>query len=298
MSSNHSTAIDNLFNLQHSAEQSGVNHEDEVITARLTLAGLKVLVVRKGDQIIYKLSDNKQVASIGEEQRQQLMKEIQAEHLKEQERSNIQHIAPKSEPPSLDTPPQPTAAEADAIKETARKLREEFEQQMKQQQQQQQQGYAYDANDSKTTRRYNKTGKYSKKKQQQMQQQLHQQFNQQLQQLPFQQQQQLTQQQLLALQQSLQNNGVSNINTMLMNNSTPTTSLSASAASTPNASNTPMSFNFQQQQVDSLKSSPAPTPPPVTPASQRPNTQQKSADSILAKRLPEEELQHREVKKR
>jgi BRCT domain type II-containing protein len=37
-------------------------------------------MVRKRDQIIYKLPDNMQVAAIGEEQRQQLMKEIQALH--------------------------------------------------------------------------------------------------------------------------------------------------------------------------------------------------------------------------
>lgn len=274
-------------------------------------------MVRKRDQIIYKLPDNMQVSSIKEEQRQQLMKEIQALHqatmaaaasaqLKQQQQqqqqqggSDIKPIAPKNEPPSLDTPPQPTAAEADAIKETARKLREELEQQQKQQQQQQ--SYTYDSNpssphdSSKTTRRYNKTGKYSKKKsQQQMQQQLHQQFSQQLQQLPFQQQQQLTQQQLLALQQSLQGNTVSNINTMMLNNSASNMPLTASTSSTPQTPLFP-----QQQQFDSSKSTPAPTPPPITPANLKmQNALQPQPDTILAKRLPDEENQHREVKKR
>lgn len=269
-------------------------------------------MVRKRDQIIYKLPDNMQVSSIKEEQRQQLMKEIQALHQAtmaaaasaqqkqqlQQGAADIKPIAPKNEPPSLDTPPQPTAAEADAIKETARKLREELEQQQSQFKQQQQM-YPYDSNPSsphdtsKTTRRYNKTGKYSKKK---LQQHLHQQFSQQLQQLPFQQQQQFTQQQLLALQQSLQGNAVSSINTMMLNNSTPNLPLTASTTSTPQ---TPISLYPQQQQFDSLKSSPAPTPPPITPTSQKMQSSvQPQPDTILAKRLPDEELQHRQVKKR
>lgn len=264
-------------------------------------------MVRKRDQIIYKLPDNMQVAAIGEEQRQQLMKEIQALHqatmaaaasAQQKQQQDIKPIAPKSDSPSLDTPPQPTAAEADAIKETARKLREELEQQQYHMKQQQQM-FPYDSNpssphdNSKTTRRYNKTGKYSKKKQQQLQQQLHQQFNQQLQQ-PYlyqqQQQQQLTQQQLIALQQSLQNN----------NTSTPSTPITSTAASTPISANTPnTAFPFPplQQQDQSIKSSPAPTPPPSANANQRPTTLQQP-DSILSKRLPEEEIQHREVKKR
>ncbi|CAO3621965.1 unnamed protein product [Mucor hiemalis] len=170
-------------------DQSSSNSDDEEVITQLTLAGLKVLMVRKRDQIIYKLPDNMQVSSIKEEQRQQLMKEIQALHQAtmaaaasaqqkqqlQQGAADIKPIAPKNEPPSLDTPPQPTAAEADAIKETARKLREELEQQQSQFKQQQQM-YPYDSNpssphdSSKTTRRYNKTGKYSKKK---LQQHLH-----------------------------------------------------------------------------------------------------------------------------
>lgn len=271
-------------------------------------------MVRKRDQIIYKLPDNMQVASIGEEQRQQLMKEIQALHQATmaaaasaqqkqlQQNNDVKPIAPKNEAPSLDTPPQPTAAEADAIKETARKLREELEQQQYHMKQQQQM-FPYDSNpssphdSSKTTRRYNKTGKYSKKKQQQLQQQLHQQLQQ-----PYlfqQQQHQLTQQQLLALQQSLQINS----------SPTPSTPMSTSAASTPVNANTPTTaFPFppvqqqlqqqhQQSMDQSLKSSPAPTPPPQAPVNQRP-LNQSQPDSILSKRLPEEEIQHREVKKR
>ncbi|KAG2233356.1 hypothetical protein INT48_009104 [Thamnidium elegans] len=296
-------------------QQQTSNTDDEEIITQLTLAGLKVLMVRKRDQIIYKLPDNMQVASIGEEQRQQLMKEIQALHQatmaaaasaqqkQQQQNNDVKPIAPKNEAPSLDTPPQPTAAEADAIKETARKLREELEQQQYHMKQQQQM-FPYDSNpssphdSSKTTRRYNKTGKYSKKKQQQLQQQLHQQLQQ-----PYlfqQQQHQLTQQQLLALQQSLQINS----------SPTPSTPMSTSAASTPVNANTPTTaFPFppvqqqqlqqqQQQNMDqSVKASPAPTPPPQTPVNQR-TLNQSQPDSILSKRLPEEEIQHREVKKR
>ncbi|KAI8053672.1 uncharacterized protein B0P05DRAFT_600305 [Gilbertella persicaria] len=125
--------------VQQSRESSTV---DEEIITQLTLAGLKVLMVRKRDQIIYKLSDNMQVSSIGEEQRQQLIKEIQTLHQatmdaaqqQQQYTSEVKPIAPKHDAlSSLDTPPQPTAAEADAIKETARKLREELEQQQQQQ---------------------------------------------------------------------------------------------------------------------------------------------------------------------
>ncbi|CAO3621969.1 unnamed protein product [Mucor hiemalis] len=83
---------------------------------------------------------------------------------------------------------------------------------------------------------------------------------------------------------------------MMLNNSTPNVPLTASTSSTPQ---TPISLYPQQQQFDSLKSSPAPTPPPITPTSQKMQSSvQPQPDTILAKRLPDEELQHREVKKR
>jgi hypothetical protein len=214
-------------------------------------------MVRKRDQIIYKLPDNMQVSSIGEEQRQQLMKEIQALHaatmaaaanatLQQQQQQQQQQekaIAPKADPlATLNTPLQQTAAEADAIKETARKLREELEQQqlhLLQQQQQQKfrQSPIPSDNEAKTTRKYIKTGKYSKKRQ-------HLQIQQPQQQQP---QPSLSQQQLLSLQQSLQTP------------STPTTPIKPTQ----------------------------PLPPPPPPV-----------DSILTKRLPEEELQHGHIKKR
>ncbi|KAF1798580.1 hypothetical protein FB192DRAFT_1287199 [Mucor lusitanicus] len=259
-------------------------------------------MVRKRDQIIYKLPDNMQVAAIGDEQRQQLMKEIQSLHAatmaaaanaqqqqqqqqQQQKPSDIKPIAPRSESFNpLDTPPKPTAAEADAIKETARKLREELEQQQQLQMLQQSQkpgnAAAFDPNDNKSsTRKYNKTGKYSKKRQQQLQQQLYQQLQQQ-----YPQQQQLTQQQLLALQQSLQQQ--TTINTGYDNRSSSTTPMTGNTTAT----STPLS-----SAPNSAKSSPVPPTPPPVPIQQKTLP---PADSILSKRLPEEELQHREVKKR
>ncbi|KAF7729773.1 hypothetical protein EC973_003851 [Apophysomyces ossiformis] len=170
---------------------------DEEIITQLTLAGLKVLMVRKRDQIIYKLPDNMSVSSIGEEQRKLLLSEIQALHAATMAAaakanttnkigSEAKTIAPKQNGFAAPLPSASTA-EADALKETARKLREELEQQQLKSQ--------HDGNyvlqsmpEIKTTRKYVKTGKYSKKRLQQQQVQ----------------QQSLSQQQLLALQQSLQ----------------------------------------------------------------------------------------------
>ncbi|KAI8645859.1 hypothetical protein BD408DRAFT_411174 [Parasitella parasitica] len=279
--------------------------DDEEIITQLTLAGLKVLMVRKRDQIIYKLPDNMQVSAIDEKQRNQLMKEIQSLHAAtmaaaanaqqqqqqqqqqpqvQQKLNDIKPIAPRNESLNpLDTPPKPTAAETDAMNETARKLREELEQQQ---------------NDNKSTRKYNKTGKYSKKRQQLLQQQLYQQLQQQ-----YPQQQQLTQQQLLALQQSLQQQ--TTINTSYDNRSSPNTPMTANtiASSTPISAVPNPFFPFppiaqqqkQQQQDGSVKSSPIPPTLPLVPLQQKTLP---PADSILSKRLPEEELQHREVKKR
>ncbi|KAI8053671.1 uncharacterized protein B0P05DRAFT_641392 [Gilbertella persicaria] len=77
------------------------------------------------------------------------------------------------------------------------------------------------------------------------------------------------------------------------NISTPTTT----AASTPNHTLFPA-----QQKDTSTKSSPVPPTPPLpspsNPQRPQPIVQKAPTDSILSKRLPEEELQHREVKKR
>ncbi|KAI8334136.1 hypothetical protein BD560DRAFT_378519 [Blakeslea trispora] len=330
-------------------KESTTNNDDEEIITQLTLAGLQVLMVRKRDQIIYKLPDNMQVTSIGEEQRQQLMKEIQTLHQatmaaasaaqqQQQQQQSLQNdikpIAPKTDAfSSLDTPPQPTAAEADAMKETARKLREELEQQRQQQQLLMQQqsmmrttSYDYGNNSlpnspqdggNKTTRKYNKTGKYSKKKQHllSLQQQLQQQN---------QHQQQMTQQQLLALQQSLQptmNAGYTNLSAHTSASSTPLgnspfafpqvqpiQNLSHHSSPVSHPTVTPPLSTSNQSQAQSSPSSPAqqqqqPMASPVTqktPSIVQKTTQaqQPPADSILSKRLPEEELQHREVKKR
>jgi hypothetical protein len=116
----------------------------------------------------------------------------------------------------------PTAAESDAMKETARNLREEFERQQND----------FDQAE-KGTRRYNKTGRYSKKRQYS------------------------TGTQFVALQPSLESGST-----------TPSQQYSSQ-----------IGFNDVPMKVE-----------PVAP------NQQKS--SILSKRLPEEELQHREVKKR
>ncbi|KAG0190771.1 hypothetical protein DFQ28_001618 [Apophysomyces sp. BC1034] len=170
---------------------------DEEIITQLTLAGLKVLMVRKRDQIIYKLPDNMSVSSIGEDQRKLLLSEIQALHAATMAAaakantatkigSEAKTIAPKQNGFAAPLSASSTA-EADALKETARKLREELEQQ--QLKGQTDSSYLlHSMPEIKTTRKYVKTGKYSKKRLQQQQNQ----------------QQSLSQQQLLALQQSLQ----------------------------------------------------------------------------------------------
>jgi hypothetical protein len=266
-----------------------INNEGEQIITELILAGVKVLMVRKRDQIVYKLPDNVQLSSISEEQRKRLMEEIQSLHaatmLAAQQQVNVpfdhsnKPIAPKTEALVLNTPPQPTAAEADAIKETARKLREELEQQqqlMLQQQRYQQEmkrnTSSYESSsppDNKSPRRYIKTGKYSKKKAQQ------QSSNPPGPMPPF------NPQQLTALQQSLQTASGSMISA---NHSHP-----SSVPSTPTSS----SFTPSQPPIG---------PKPLTePAAIKPTVgklTQPLPDSILSKRLPEEEFQHRDIKRR
>lgn len=211
-------------------------------------------MVRKGDQIIYKLPNNMQVSSIAEEQRQQLMNEIQSIHaatmaaaaqqqqqLTQQHHANSDSSTKPLAPKIPDKLPQPSAAEFDAMKETARNLKEEFERQQRMQQQwnrSDMEGQSPSSNDSKTTRRYNKTGKYSKKRQSSTQSQ------------------HLGPQQFVALQPSLQ------------------------------------------------QSAPMPLPLTTTTDNEKgtekidPVQQTTQVNSLLLKRLPEEELHHREIKKR
>ncbi|KAI8377396.1 uncharacterized protein BYT42DRAFT_593729 [Radiomyces spectabilis] len=289
-------------------------------------------MVRKRDQIIYKLSDNVSVSSIGEEKHKQLMTEIEALHKATMAaaakatnttppRTDIttKVIAPKQDAIAATIPGETSTADAEALQETARKLREELEQQQRQQQhqlQRQQEQYSspqppssqplhahplqaqplharqqqpqpiqmqpiqaqpsqaqpqtqFRSNLSgmpevKATRKYVKTGKYSKKRQQQQQQQQqqHQQHEQQQQQPQAQNHTQgLTQQQLLALQQSLQ----------AASNTTMPVGMDANAAA-PNTLNTAKPF--------------------VLPSNQM------AMKPILTKRLPEEELHHLEIKRR
>lgn len=246
------------------------------------------------------------VSSISEEQRTRLMAEIQTLHAATMAaaiRANANQtsssdsatsaaavaaasaktIAPKHNgitapmPIAAATAGRPSAAESEALKETARKLREEFElEQQKQKEQQQQAAAAQSAAataprpttttitasstpEVKTTRKYVKTGKYSKKRLQQQQQQgpqhgtpqQQQQQQQAAQQQAANQVQQLTQHQLLALQQSLQ----------AMTGLNPSSGMST-------------------------------VKPPM------PLPSQFSTKNILAKRLPEEEAHHLEIKRR
>jgi hypothetical protein len=217
---------------------------------------------------------------------------------------NNKPIAPKTDALVLNTPPQPTPAEADAIKETARKLREELEQQqqlMLLQQRLQQQGMKrsgmYEAtsppDSSKGPRKYIKTGKYSKKKQ--------------LQGL------------LPQSPQYQQQPNMFNIQSVSADNSN-NNSATTSAASTPVASTTDVSTSsfgaptplqtqpqqlqqqpvLQQQQQQQQPAQLQQTQKPIAAAKQQDIRKfpQTLPDSILSKRLPEEEFQHREIKRR
>lgn len=249
-----------------------------------------------------------QVSSIGEEQRKQLMKEIQTLHStmamqqpnqipSSSTDSAIKPIAPKALS-SLDAPPEPTAAETTALEETARSLREELERQQKMQQQM----YNYNSsNDNKTTRKYNKTGKYSKKRQIQLQQQMQQQIQQKMQQPSYQQFIQHLQQG--SPQQQLQQNVSFDAPLSLNSVATPT----SNTGSTP----FPLAPLAQRTVQESDKSMTTVSTPlsqiaTIQQTTAQPTMQQKApqpstqvpADSILSKRLPEEEMQHREVKRR
>ncbi|KAG2176610.1 hypothetical protein INT44_007274 [Umbelopsis vinacea] len=141
------------------------NAEEEVI-GQITLAGLRVLMVRNQNQIIYKLPDNMSVHELSEQQRSLLMAEIDALHAATMATAAAstgmagqtanKPIAPKQEG-SLDIDQRynmtPTSSPSTSQPQTPQ------------------------SQEAKTTRKYIKTGKYSKKKQMQQQyQQQQQQF--------------------------------------------------------------------------------------------------------------------------
>ncbi|KAJ8661177.1 hypothetical protein O0I10_002925 [Lichtheimia ornata] len=159
---------------------------DEEIITQITLAGLKVIMLRKGDQIIYKLPDNVPVQSLADDQRERLLQEIQKLHAATlaaatrnatggtgssatNEQGGNKTIAPKHNGISA---PLPSSPDPDALKETARKLREEYEREQQKQQPMMIGNMPETTSSSsssmggsiKTTRKYVKTGKYSKKR--------------------------------------------------------------------------------------------------------------------------------------
>ncbi|RUS14315.1 hypothetical protein BC938DRAFT_477435 [Jimgerdemannia flammicorona] len=209
--------------------QQQADDAEEQVT-QLTLAGLTVLMVRKKDQVIYKLPDNMSVDSLSSDQRKLLMDQITTLHaatLSAATTTNASHV------PSAPTPIAPRNAHAMAVtspytpqqngaqlqqmieaqqlkmkqmEEEARRRQEQLQQltplarRQQQQQQQQQQGTAGAGagltilptpgtlllpstttasqagpqtpeptastigGEVKTTRKYIKTGKYSKKR--------------------------------------------------------------------------------------------------------------------------------------
>lgn len=136
--------------------------DDEEIITQIVLAGLRVLMVRKKDQIIYKLPDNMSVSQLSEQQRSLLMTEIKALHTATMVaaagnagmagQTINKPIAPKQEGSlDIDTRFNMTPGSSPSTSQPQTPQSQE----------------------AKTTRKYVKTGKYSKKKQ--MQQQYHQQ---------------------------------------------------------------------------------------------------------------------------
>ncbi|KAL1929284.1 hypothetical protein VTP01DRAFT_2343 [Rhizomucor pusillus] len=257
-----------------SASPATPSDQEQIIT-QLTLAGFKVLILRKGDQMIYKLPDDTSLSSVSPEKKEKLEAEIKTLHAallaatlrnapgasSQSENSNAvaaaaaaaaKAIAPKQNGITAPFPVAGRAADANAIVLATQQLREDLESSQR------------STPEVKTTRKYVKTGKYSKKRLQQQQQQQQQQPQPQAQQaqptvtqlqhaqVPSQQQAQnqqiLAQQQLLALQQSLQ--------------------AAQNAAGPAPASQPPLPFN------------------------------QTLSKTILSKRLPEEEAHHLEIKKR
>ncbi|CDS05326.1 hypothetical protein LRAMOSA07855 [Lichtheimia ramosa] len=227
-------------------------------------------MLRKGDQIIYKLPDNVPVQSLADDQRERLLQEIQKLHAatlaaatrnatggtaaspaaNEQGGGN-KTIAPKH---NGITAPLPSSPDPDALKETARKLREEYEREQQKQQPMMIGNMPESASSSsiKTTRKYVKTGKYSKKR-------LHH----------------------------------------------PHQLAAASSSSTGQLPLPPHPQQQQQQQQSApplialhhmMAQQPSPQQPPIPPNFTLPS--HLATKSILAKRLPEEELHHQDVKRR
>jgi hypothetical protein len=144
-----------------STSETNLSDDEEIIT-QIVLAGLRVLMVRKKDQIIYKLPDNMSVSQLSEQQRSLLMTEIKALHTATMVAAagNVgmagqtinKPIAPRQEGSlDIDTRFNMTPGSSPSTSQPQTPQSQE----------------------AKTTRKYVKTGKYSKKKQ--MQQQYHQQ---------------------------------------------------------------------------------------------------------------------------
>ncbi|KAI9316796.1 hypothetical protein BX666DRAFT_1946924 [Dichotomocladium elegans] len=260
--SNSSNSTVQADDLQQGSITRGSALPDEEVITQIMLAGLKVIMLRRGDQIVYKLPDEVVLSSIGDDQRAQLLSEIKALHaatlaaaarsttsaIKSETNNTTKTIAPKQSvvPPQL-LVPQVISERQDvdsdtAMRETARKLQEEYEQQ---QQQQQQQQHASQQGEVKTTRKYVKTGKYSKKR-------LHQQHHPSVTPSPIQ-QQQPAQPVVVVPQQAI-----------------------TSAAP----------LHQQQQQQQQQQQHPVNLPTQLV------------SSSILSKRLPEEENHHQEIKRR
>ncbi|KAJ2959621.1 hypothetical protein NQZ79_g4916 [Umbelopsis isabellina] len=144
-----------------STSETNLSDDEEIIT-QIVLAGLRVLMVRKKDQIIYKLPDNMSVSQLSEQQRSLLMTEIKALHTATMVaaagnaglagQTINKPIAPRQEGSlDIDTRFNMTPGSSPSTSQPQTPQSQE----------------------AKTTRKYVKTGKYSKKKQ--MQQQYHQQ---------------------------------------------------------------------------------------------------------------------------
>ena len=227
------------------------NAEEEVI-GQITLAGLRVLMVRNQNQIIYKLPDNMSVHELSEQQRSLLMAEIDALHAATMAtaaastgmagQTAIKPIAPKQEG-SLDIDQRynmtPTSSPSTSQPQTPQ------------------------SQEAKTTRKYIKTGKYSKKKQMQQQ---------------YQQQQQ-------QFAQAPQYNQQTNAAPMMF---VPPTSTPDVAAPVPTTSTT----------INASANTNVNASAPNTPTAPVETVYSASSNKHIYKRLPEENFQNQEVKGR
>ncbi|KAF9201721.1 hypothetical protein BGZ49_008074 [Haplosporangium sp. Z 27] len=156
---------------------SAGSHSDAESVTHIQMAGLTVLMIKTKDQVIYKLPDNMSVQSLSKEQRERLLAEINLLHHQQttaqaiaatqaqtqqvqmaqaQQAHGVRPIAPLSVntngSASASAASTPTASASLRSSPSAPST-----------------PTGGNASDNKTTRRYNKTGKYSKKKMQQQQ---------------------------------------------------------------------------------------------------------------------------------